>query len=187
MPQEPRHASGIRCKTHKTYSLDCNEYEQLWERAQGCCEACGQPIKLDRRDHAIDHDHRYGHQAVRGIVCYPCNINLGQIEAQNTHLRWAHWPGYRFSNYFSRAWFTRHLRDEAVEVEHIDRATVRNALRTWNFHNKHLISRDPKAVLVPTNRPSEIAQILRREMSPQAYASLVRVLNKLGEQPKRDL
>lgn len=66
----------------------------------------------------------------------------------------------------------------------VDRERFRQELREWRTYNKALFSNDPRAALVPTDKPSVIAQILRDEMSPQAFASLVRILNKMGEAPK---
>ncbi len=56
---------------------------QLWERsvygvckedmAHTQCQICGSTLRL-----CIDHDHKTG--AVRGILCYKCNIGLGMFE-----------------------------------------------------------------------------------------------------------
>ncbi len=31
--RKPKHESGIKCVIHKTYSLDCDDYEALWARS----------------------------------------------------------------------------------------------------------------------------------------------------------
>ena len=183
------HASGILCATHKIYSLSCDEYEELWERSGGCCEACGE--FLDQRktrgsvEHAIDHDHRYGHAAVRGIVCLRCNGYLGRLEAPRVRPTFGSGPGRWFADYFRRAWFVRRADAEPAGGQKLDHDRFRTELRDWATYNKHLFTRNPKAAVVPTDSPSEIARILREEMSPQAFASLVRLLDREARKPKR--
>jgi len=182
-----KHASGIDCLAHKVYKLTCEEYEQLWERCGGCCEACGRAIDLSKRDHAIDHDHRYGITAVRGIVCVRCNGYLGRLENPRIHPAFGPGPGRWFAKYFRRAWFTRPCdvqSEEPKREELLDHEQFREEMRDWSAYNKHLFTRDPKAVVVPTDRPSEIVKILRREMSHQAFACMARMLNEEAAIPK---
>lgn len=62
---------------HVGYSLTCTEYDTLLTRAQGRCELCGElPSRLQ-----IDHDHRLGTWAVRGLLCQACNNRLGHIDS----------------------------------------------------------------------------------------------------------
>lgn len=185
LPKIP-HESGILCATHKVYSLTCTEYEELWERAGGCCEACGKEIDRTKRDHAIDHDHHYGLTAVRGIVCVRCNGYLARLETPRLRPTWSDGPGRWFRGYFERAWFMRaHNVAAKSERKFVDHARFRAEMREWTAYNRHLFTQDPKAALVPTDSPSEIAAILRDEMSPQAFASLVRILNREAQTPKR--
>lgn len=181
-----RHVSGVLCKAHKVYSLTCDEYEALWERSGGRCEACGRAFDLAKRDHAIDHDHRYGYKAVRGIVCVRCNGYLARLETPRLHPTFGSGPGRWFADYFRRAWFVRsHHSSPPPTSKLVDHDKFRAEMRDWSAHNKHLFTRDPKATVVPTDKPSEIAKILRAEMSPQAFASLVRILNREAQIPKR--
>jgi hypothetical protein len=180
------HESGILCNAHKTYSLNCEEYEQLWARSGGNCEACGKAIDRTKRDHAIDHDHRYGNRAVRGIVCSRCNGHLARLETPRLRPIWTQGPGRMFRNYLGRAWFTRHLHEGPTSArEYVDHSEFRAEMREWSECNKHLYAKKPSATVIPTGKPSEIAKILRREMSPQAFAALVRILNREVATPKR--
>ncbi|WP_434744625.1 endonuclease domain-containing protein [Streptomyces sp. A-14] len=183
-PPRIDHESGILCATHKVYSLSCEEYEQMWARADGHCEACGQAIDRTKRDHAIDHDHRYGITAVRGIVCARCNGYLARLETPRFRPTFISGPGRWFRSYFLRAWFMygSNVGTDLVPVNHSE---FRAELRTWSAYNRHLFTRDPKAAVISTDKPSEIAKVLRREMSPQGFAALVRILNREAQTPKR--
>lgn len=62
---------------HRQYSLSCNNYEVLLERAKGRCEMCGIfGVENFRRKLYIDHDFRLGYWAVRGLLCWTCNFEM---------------------------------------------------------------------------------------------------------------
>jgi hypothetical protein len=164
---------------HKKYSLTCADYEALWERSGQRCEACGvaPDFTMRGRGLVIDHDHRYGDSAVRGLICQWCNTALGQLENPDIHPAFGRGgPGNWFQGYFQRAWFMRAERQPHLADIPIDRSQFRKELRAWRTYNKALFSTNPKTALVPLDKPSVIAQILREEMSPQAFAALVRAL-----------
>jgi hypothetical protein len=182
--RKPKHESGIDCHTHKTYALTCEDFEALWERSGGNCDACGQPPQEGaRRGLVIDHDHHYGNAAVRGLICRWCNAALGQLENPDIHPPFGSGPGGWFRGYFHRAWFMRNQRDPLVDIL-VDRERLHEELRRWRKYNKALFSPDPRAALVPLDQPSVIVQILREEMSHQAFGALVRAANKAVETPK---
>jgi len=178
------HSSGIQCATHRVYLLSCGEYEAMWERCGGYCDACGNEIDRTKRDHAIDHDHRYGITAVRGIVCVRCNGYLAALESPPAP---AVGVGYRrwFSGYFVRAWFLDTGRHHPPAGKHVDHVQLQEELRDWSLLSRYLFNRDPKAVLVPTDKPSQIVKVLREEMSPQAFARMVKMLTEEAATPKR--
>lgn len=66
---------------HRAYGLTCEDYDRLFDRAQGVCEICG--IRGEDtpwgRLH-VDHEGGLGwqHAQVRGLLCSPCNTRLGQ-------------------------------------------------------------------------------------------------------------
>lgn len=78
MSAKPKHPhTGHQTCAHRTYDLSCEEYEQLWQRAQGRCEIC----RIGRRSTAnkklfIDHHARLGVWAARGLLCNGCNTVL---------------------------------------------------------------------------------------------------------------
>lgn len=66
---------------HERFSLSCEEYRELVDRAAGHCEICGEP----EPELVIDHDHRHekGLRAVRGLLCTGCNVRLGDVDREN--------------------------------------------------------------------------------------------------------
>jgi hypothetical protein len=173
--RKPKHESGIACDIHKIYSLTCDDYDALWKRSGGVCEACGFQPDSPRRGLVIDHDHKYGNTAVRGLICRWCN----------TALAFGPGPGSWFGSYFRRAWFARnqdHREDAPVLV---DRSQLSQELKRWRSYNKALFSADPKTALVPLDKASVTAQILREQMSPQAFGALARSISQLMREPTR--
>ena len=62
---------------HEAYRLTCDDYDGLLAEADGKCQRCGKPrAKLE-----IDHDHRFGYEAVRGLLCGSCNKVMIQADA----------------------------------------------------------------------------------------------------------
>jgi len=62
---------------HRKYLMDCDQFDQLWQRGKGRCELCGrtpEEANQDRLD--IDHDGGLGRWAVRGLLCRRCNTKL---------------------------------------------------------------------------------------------------------------
>lgn len=63
---------------HRTYQLLCVEYDELIARSGRRCELCGRPEQQDEPWGRlyIDHDHKLGPWAVRGLLCNRCNSQL---------------------------------------------------------------------------------------------------------------
>ena len=181
-----KHESGISCKTHKAYSLSCDDFEALWKRSGGACEGCGYEPTSAQRGLIIDHDHRYGDAAVRGLLCRWCNTILGQLENPDVHPAFGSGPGGWFHSYLRRAWFVRTPDKRAEFIALIDRDQLETELKKWRSYNKALFSTNPMTALVPLDKPSVAAGILREQMSPQAFGALVRAVNNLAESAKKD-
>src|SRR4029079_10467296 len=62
-------------KSHlkRNYGLTLAAFDELLASQGGGCAICGKPDV----DH-VDHNHRTG--AVRGILCFRCNVALGQFD-----------------------------------------------------------------------------------------------------------
>lgn len=184
--RKPKHVSGTKCDAHKIYSLSCEDYDALWERSGGVCEACGYEPDRPERGLVIDHDHKYGDAAVRGLLCRWCNTALGKLENPDINPAFGPGPGSWFRSYFRRAWFVRVSESQVGIDVLVDRERLGQALKTWRTYNKALFSRNPKTALVPLDKPSVTAEILREQMNSQAFSVLVRAVNRLAEEPKRN-
>lgn len=184
--RKPKHESGIKCIAHKTYSLNCDDYETLWERSGGVCEACGYEPESAERGLVIDHDHKYGNAAVRGLICRWCNTALGKLENPDINPAFGPGPGSWFRSYFQRAWFVRTPDPQVGVAVLVDRDQLGPELRKWRNYNKALFSINPMTALVPLDKATVAAEILREQMSPQAFGVLIRTVNKLADSSKRN-
>ncbi|KYK14246.1 endonuclease domain-containing protein [Streptomyces rochei] len=183
--RKPKHESGIKCVIHKTYSLDCDDYEALWARSGGLCEACGYEPDRRERGLVIDHDHKYGDAAVRGLICRWCNAALGRLENPDINPAFGSGgPGVWFQGYLRRAWFVRTPQSQATGRTLVDRQQLGPELKKWRSYNKALFSASPGTALVPLDKASVTAEILREQMSPQAFGALVRSINTLASDTK---
>lgn len=59
---------------HLRFRLSCDDFAALLQRCQNRCEICGIPgPEAPRGKLYLDHDHRYGLYAIRGLLCARCN------------------------------------------------------------------------------------------------------------------
>lgn len=173
---QAHHVSGRSCSTHSTYLLTCDEYDDLWERAGGRCEACDHLPDPERASDylVIDHDHRYGSGAVRGLICKWCNGALGRLENPRIAPAFGPGPGRHFERYLRQAWFVRR-QDSTCIPQSMDRSALREELRGWRRWCTFLSGRRA-GVVVPAQKPAEAAHTLRAALSPIAYAALLRAM-----------
>ena len=76
-------AAARRSYTLAQYSLDEEGFQALLVEQGGVCAICRSDSPGKRWDRfAIDHCHETG--KVRGLLCGPCNVSIGQI-GDNTH------------------------------------------------------------------------------------------------------
>jgi len=59
----------------KLYSIDLNQYNQMFSNQEGKCSGCERHQTELNRMLDTDHDHKTGQ--VRGLLCYNCNTLLG--------------------------------------------------------------------------------------------------------------
>ncbi|MEV7770538.1 endonuclease domain-containing protein [Kitasatospora sp. NPDC086791] len=179
----PHHLSGISCTVHRKYLLTCENYDSLWERSGGACEVCGTPGNL-----VIDHDHRYGRAAVRGLLCNRCNQTLGALDRLMPFPAVRHHnPSHSFREYYERAWFVGNTHErQAGRKVHRRSADIWQDLVYYRRAAAALLNSKPTDLLLPLSSPRETAEALRKHMSPQGFAILVRLLVKMRETPKRD-
>lgn len=111
--------SHHRSCQHNAYRLNCEDFEALWAYAEGRCQICRTLQEATPRGILeIDHDGHYGYFAVRGLLCGPCNLKLGQMDRAQSHDR-------RTRVYLAQAWFVR-----VLEERHAKRVRDRRAARS---------------------------------------------------------
>jgi len=66
-------------KKHRYYAYGLNDVAlaRLFASQDGRCAICQRALKFDGK-WAVDHNHATGQ--VRGMLCYPCNVSLGQFQ-----------------------------------------------------------------------------------------------------------
>lgn len=57
------------------YGLTEGKFQELFDRQNGGCAICSEPLGPGNATH-VDHDHQT--RKVRGLLCRPCNLGLGQ-------------------------------------------------------------------------------------------------------------
>lgn len=68
-----------KCKTYRNkYGVTLKDYEKQWEQQQYKCAICSRVKQNNEKAFAVDHCHKTN--AVRGILCPQCNVDLGRIE-----------------------------------------------------------------------------------------------------------
>ena len=67
---------GERRRNLKKFGMTVEEYDLMVEDQDAKCAICGLPS--EGKALAVDHNHETGE--VRGLLCGPCNMALGQLE-----------------------------------------------------------------------------------------------------------
>jgi hypothetical protein len=96
-------ADHASCTRHRTRALSCGQFEGLLRRAGGHCEICGEPGRPEVKGCClnIDHEHFLGDWAVRGLLCYTCNLGLRSDRRMP--------PDPRIVRYIANAWYVQEL------------------------------------------------------------------------------
>lgn len=66
------------------YGITTDEKDQLFASQGHCCAVCFSKNPGNVHGWHIDHDHETG--KVRGILCHPCNVTIGQAKERVTRL-----------------------------------------------------------------------------------------------------
>jgi hypothetical protein len=70
--QKKKNPTAIRhCNLKKFYGITIEIYNEMYKRQQGKCAICGRSYK----SLCVDHNHNTG--VIRGLLCYQCNLMLG--------------------------------------------------------------------------------------------------------------
>lgn len=67
-------------KLHERYGITLEQYGLMLEAQGGGCKICGSssPKRKGSKNLVVDHCHISGR--VRGLLCYRCNVGLGNFE-----------------------------------------------------------------------------------------------------------
>lgn len=60
------------------FGLTLEDYNEMFDKQNGCCAICGTHQAELTRSLAVDHSHENGH--IRGLLCQPCNTALGKFK-----------------------------------------------------------------------------------------------------------
>ena len=99
-----RWSRGTKRASHRnwhlkiTYGITLEDYNKMFRNQQGCCALCSKHQNEFEMKLSVDHDHKNGR--VRGLLCNPCNIRLGQFENGN---KWYGENKMKIDNYLSEA------------------------------------------------------------------------------------
>jgi hypothetical protein len=79
-------AYQIAINRKRLYGIAAEEYDALLVAQGNRCAICGSPDwpGKDNRPH-VDHNHETGQ--IRGLLCGPCNVGLGQFKDDPERLR----------------------------------------------------------------------------------------------------
>lgn len=76
-----RHRWAARKSQIRKYGISVERYEEMWREQGGRCKICGDNIESHSPERhkvaCIDHCHTTG--AVRGLLCWHCNVGLGKF------------------------------------------------------------------------------------------------------------
>ena len=63
----------------RRYGITSEDYDRMLKEQGGCCKICGSDEPMHRTKYfTVDHCHETG--KVRGLLCHPCNVMLGQAQ-----------------------------------------------------------------------------------------------------------
>lgn len=75
------------------HGITAERWKELWERQQGLCYLCKEPLDADTKNVHVDHDHnccsgqRSCGKCVRGLACQLCNQGIGQFKDDPDRMR----------------------------------------------------------------------------------------------------
>mgnify|MGYP001559273367 CR=1 FL=1 len=59
-------------------TLTVEEHDKMLAEQNGCCKICGEFRLPEQRVLVVDHNHETG--KIRGLLCHPCNMGIGQLK-----------------------------------------------------------------------------------------------------------
>lgn len=107
----------LEANLRRKHGIRPEDLVQMYEAQGGRCYLCGDLLPADRRQWAIDHDHRCDEKRScrycrRGLACHPCNFLIGHALDNPERLR-----RIAASLEVAIADVTRRLADKAIQGE----------------------------------------------------------------------
>lgn len=65
-----------KARMKREYNTTPDEYRMMFEKQGGCCAICG--ARPEKKILSVDHNHET--KKVRGLICNPCNIAIGNAK-----------------------------------------------------------------------------------------------------------
>lgn len=62
---------------YNTFGITLDQYNQMFDNQNGCCQICSEHQIKFKRALSVDHNHDTGE--VRGLLCSRCNTGIGQL------------------------------------------------------------------------------------------------------------
>lgn len=82
-----RFAASKRCvacndenNLRNRFGVGRNFVDELWESQAGVCDICAEPLARRMGGYALDHNHATGQ--LRGLLCNPCNVGIGNFREE---------------------------------------------------------------------------------------------------------
>lgn len=69
---------NIEGKLKNRFNLTVEQYNEMFNKQNGCCAICGIHQKEFKMKLCVDHDHET--KEIRGLLCKPCNLILGNAD-----------------------------------------------------------------------------------------------------------
>lgn len=194
---------------HTKYWLTCEQYEELLNACDNQCQTCGRPGTENppHRKLFIDHDYAYGIWAVRGLLCGRCN---GKLTYDKPAPEWAadYLADPWFKRAFAEMGVSIERQPEPpigsifkspkgptwIRTERCwQNESYAVSTRDWygmcrDFSPVHLqhikvatYATGPVRIVLDPARPWDIAEALRRHLSPQQRSAVLHFLGRDDE------
>lgn len=72
---------SLETSLKRYYGISIDDYNQMFNKQQGCCAICGIHQSKIQRKLQVDHNHIT--KEIRGLLCHKCNVGIGFLCADN--------------------------------------------------------------------------------------------------------
>ena len=80
---EDKHCKKCHAESHansqrkRLYGISITQYNELFNKQNGCCKICGKHQGILTKRLSVDHDHT--NKKIRGLLCSSCNAAIGLL------------------------------------------------------------------------------------------------------------